>query len=358
MCDKWRNSPTATRFPLRYDPPGGVPALHPPEACASKRNVYIDLGANWCNTLKLFGRLPGKVDKAAPWQVYAFEAHPLISPFVESCCAALSRGELLPTAPVPPAGHSSGLLRYGNHVGCHHRTRGFQLDCIIRALNVSLHALQVDPALSSNTPLISARLQAARAMGCKSGTLSSFTMIPAAAAATNGCMWLNSTTRSALVRGVGTDATGRGESFSVATVDVVGWLRRSFTEQDHVVLKMDIEGAENELVPALLASNTSRLVDVLLWECHLKIRGGWSGRCQCEAWEAALRASGVQKIYHDPYPFASGDDVPPYRFPEPAVVAAFVEPRREHLSAECSAPVLDGESVEGGWHRLRRDGIV
>ena len=107
-------------------------------------------------------------------------------------------------------------------------------------------------------------------------------------------------------------APATAETARVPVIDVVTWLSRSFSAADHVVVKMDVEGAENEIVPALLASNASRLVDVLLWECHLGVRGGTSGRSQCASWDAALAAGGVKRIYHDPYPFASTLDYPKF----------------------------------------------
>lgn len=54
---------------------------------------------------------------------------------------------------------------------------------------------------------------------------------------------------------------------------MVSWMRESFVEDDFVIVKMDIEGAERNIIPKLLATNASRLIDVLLWECHLKWRG-------------------------------------------------------------------------------------
>jgi len=96
------------------------------------------------------------------------------------------------------------------------------------------------------------------------------------------------------------------DSFNVSQVDLVGWLISSFSVADFVVLKLDVEGAEADIVPALLSSNASRLVDVLLWECHMRRRGN-AGRCRCLAWEEALRANGVRYIYRDPYPFKPHD---------------------------------------------------
>jgi hypothetical protein len=66
---------------------------------------------------------------------------------------------------------------------------------------------------------------------------------------------------------------------------------------------MDIEGAEKDILPALLSSNSSHLIDVLLWECHLKWKGA-QGRCQCADWEMQLRARGVRFIYREPYRWA------------------------------------------------------
>ena len=97
--------------------------------------------------------------------------------------------------------------------------------------------------------------------------------------------------------------------FAVSAVDVVGWLRRSFSEADHIVLK--VGDAEAELMPALIASNTTHLIDVLLWDCH-NTRGGAAGKCQCSEWEDTLKAAGVRHVHLDPYSFASNRDYPPF----------------------------------------------
>ena len=55
------------------------------------RRVYIDAGANWANTLRLYrdelhklSRFPVKRSTSSqPWEIYAFEASPVIQPFVE-----------------------------------------------------------------------------------------------------------------------------------------------------------------------------------------------------------------------------------------------------------------------------------
>lgn len=62
------------------------------------------------------------------------------------------------------------------------------------------------------------------------------------------------------------------------------------------------QGAEIDIVPKLLATNATRLVDVFLWECHAKWRGT-RGKCQCAGWEEDLRRAGVRQVYREPYRF-------------------------------------------------------
>ena len=50
---------------------------------------YIDLGANWANTLSLFEEVP-YIDTAVKWNIVAFEASPLIQPFLYDYCRFLN----------------------------------------------------------------------------------------------------------------------------------------------------------------------------------------------------------------------------------------------------------------------------
>jgi hypothetical protein len=154
------------------------------------RNIYIDMGANWCNSLQLFRRVPhassSSPHEGSGWQVYAFEMAPLIMPYVEACCEALSRGQPLPPAPVPPSGSSSHLLRYAEMVGCHHASRGLQLQCMERALNASLVALRINQRLLGNEELIRARLARARRSGCEPGSPFTYTLVPSAVGVREG----------------------------------------------------------------------------------------------------------------------------------------------------------------------------
>lgn len=60
----------------------------------------------------------------------------------------------------------------------------------------------------------------------------------------------------------------RRDSVVVKTIDFLAWLQKHVQPADYVVCKMDVEGAEFELVPALIASGAAPLIDELFIECH------------------------------------------------------------------------------------------
>ncbi|MGW6021236.1 FkbM family methyltransferase [Streptomyces sp. NPDC055099] len=55
---------------------------------------------------------------------------------------------------------------------------------------------------------------------------------------------------------------------SVPTTDFSAWLRRTVTPNDHVAVKMDIEGAEYPVLTKLVADGTINLISVLYIEWH------------------------------------------------------------------------------------------
>lgn len=54
----------------------------------------------------------------------------------------------------------------------------------------------------------------------------------------------------------------------VPATDFSSWLRRTVTADDHVVVKMDIEGAEYPVLTKLLTDGTINLISVLYIEWH------------------------------------------------------------------------------------------
>lgn len=147
-------------------------------ACA-QRNVYIDAGVNWCNTLDLYRYIPDIRDNRSreAWVVYGFEASPLITPYAERCMHALNRGDALPMPPLPPAGSTKELQKFGSQLGCsyedlnmsaaslQHRRRykDYALKtCVERKLERQLRQLRPDPRLSSNEVMLQRRLRRGR----------------------------------------------------------------------------------------------------------------------------------------------------------------------------------------------------
>ena len=214
------------------------------------RNIYIDLGANWCNTLDIFQHVPNvsaRSHPGKPWHVYAFEASPLIAPYVEKCCAALNKGAPLPPPPVPPTASSGQLLAYAEQLGCAKAGgKAARFACMSKQLSSVLQRLEPQPWLSSNASLLSHRLRAARLRGCAKPRLrNSFHLLPAAAGHVPGTMRMAGTPEQMLRGGAfrvlsnASRVRGRGgATYEVAQVDIVRWLLRSFTQDDFVVLKM------------------------------------------------------------------------------------------------------------------------
>lgn len=58
------------------------------------------------------------------------------------------------------------------------------------------------------------------------------------------------------------------QGIPVPAVDFSAWLQEFCTREDHVVIKMDIEGAEYAVLGKMIADGTLELVDALLIEFH------------------------------------------------------------------------------------------
>ena len=60
---------------------------------------------------------------------------------------------------------------------------------------------------------------------------------------------------------------------SVAAIDFSSWVLSHVREQDFVVLKVDIEGAEFVVLPGLLETGAACLIDEIYLECHMRDTG-------------------------------------------------------------------------------------
>ena len=260
----------------------GVPA-------SKARRVYVDLGVNWGNTLRLYEDMTPELRGAdlpavskTPWQVFGFEASPLIAPYVERFVQWLNgEREKPPESCLPPTGSTPHLRMYASGYNCSRWSDRAMRRCMFRRLAPALDALTPDPALN-RSKLIRERLDAS--LKASGRPRAHFTFVPAAVGAADDWMAMYNAPRQ-LIRGgslmVGDrDADELDTSndvleheprynFKVRVIDFVAWLKRSFTPADWVVVKMDIEGAEYPIFERLLNDTpTLHLIDVLALEVH------------------------------------------------------------------------------------------
>eukprot|EP00906_Rhabdomonas_costata_P035029 RCo049247 len=80
---------------------------------------------------------------------------------------------------------------------------------------------------------------------------------------------------------------GRKRPVSVPSIDFSRYLRETFTLSDFVVVKMDIEGAEYQIIPKLLQEGTVDLIDELFLECHY-FKWCWQITVVHKKWEDCL----------------------------------------------------------------------
>jgi 2-polyprenyl-3-methyl-5-hydroxy-6-metoxy-1,4-benzoquinol methylase len=247
---------------------------------AKARNVYLDLGANWANTLRLYRDFyPEK--KNEPWEVYAFEASPFIQPYDEKFIQYLNGHGSQPPLTVPPAGSSDHLRMYAAKYGCN--TEHFR-ECMWAAFEKPLGELKFDPQLNK-TELINQRL--AEAATASHGTR--YTFVPAAVAAQDGVVHLGEMSAEQMIRG-GAHSSGEGvhsgKQVDVYGVDVATFITKYFDKGDNVFVKMDVEGLEFAILQKLMDNGGIQIIDKLVMECH-------AGAGDCKKLIRSVKAAGV-----------------------------------------------------------------
>lgn len=79
-----------------------------------------------------------------------------------------------------------------------------------------------------------------------------------------------------------------GDVDEIPGFDFAEWLKKTVSERDYVVMKMDIEGTEFDLIPRLFETGAICLIDEIFLECHYN---RWQKCCPGE------RSSKYQKTY-------------------------------------------------------------
>ena len=262
-----------------------------------RRQVYLDLGANWANTLRLHYKLQHHVRQSTQkpadpmsfnnctfeWEIYAFEASPVMHPFIEAFVKHLNNQGERPALTVPPVGGSIQMLSYAKHFGCpsrHNHTEYSRMyKCMNRIFRQPYSNLAIDPALN-DTGLIQRRLD--EALYPNRGKSMRYTFIPAAVGAAQsaidmewpaGVLLYVDTPDEPVPRPAGVP-----ELMRVAVIDWVEWLKKHFRPEDIIIVKMDVEGAEHPILRRMMADggrqqlgvsrDSIHLIDVLGLECH------------------------------------------------------------------------------------------
>ena len=228
------------------------------EGC--RRRVYMDLGANWANTLRLHYQLQKHIRKTTlnpadsmafnncsyEWEVYAFEASPVMHPLLEAFVKHLNGNGPRPVLTVPPVGGSIQMLSYAKTFGCpsrhNHSEYEKMYECMYRIFRRPYSELAVDPTLNE-TGLVQRRLDEALHPNLLSSMR--YTFVPAAVGASPGVLdmqWPAGVLIQQVVNIPLPRPTGVPEVMRVPVVDWVSWLKQNFRPEDLVIVKMDIEG--------------------------------------------------------------------------------------------------------------------
>ena len=251
-----------------------------PLSSSSPRNVYIDVGVNWGNTARLFEEIHydnAELSKPIPgigYHVFGFEASPLIQPFAERYFQWLNGFGDEPVSCLPRSGSTAHLRKYAPFYGCNVRDDEEMRKCMWTALDRNLGALSPDSRLNSSA-LISTRLDEACPASAASAPANAnrFTFIPAAAGSgSDEYMEFFGPPQQTIRGGSLPKSFSRREKnvydHRVRVVNICKWLNDSFTIRDHLVLKMDVEGAEHGIVSELARTGVAKLLDVFSVECH------------------------------------------------------------------------------------------
>eukprot|EP00928_Gymnodinium_smaydae_P009251 TRINITY_DN13421_c0_g1_i1.p1 TRINITY_DN13421_c0_g1~~TRINITY_DN13421_c0_g1_i1.p1 ORF type:complete len:340 (-),score=65.28 TRINITY_DN13421_c0_g1_i1:174-1193(-) len=230
-----------------------------------RRRVYVDFGANWANTLRLYRDIADKAEAdSGPWEVYAFEASPLIVPYLSKFVGFLNGDNPKPPLEIPPAGSTDHLSKYAPQFGCGGFKEEAMRECMFQKFQKPLSQMKADKSLMTDE-VIREHLAMARTPPSQKDR---YVLIPAAAGSTDSTMHLGKVDAEQMIRGGALDNDSEGEQTDVPLVDVVSWLISNFSEDDYIVVKVDIEGGEFPILNALIDKGKTSLIDRIALECH------------------------------------------------------------------------------------------
>lgn len=225
---------------------------------------YIDLGANWANTLGLFE----SIKKGSNWNIVAFEASPLVQPFLRDYCDFLNgdRNDE-PENCLPRSGSTRHLLKYAQKYNCSTSSQHAGRTCMWKCLSRHLDALSPDHNLNSSD-YVHRALQHALIPTVQKNR---YTFIPAAVSDRDGWTDIYESPRQ-LIRGGALPSNAKAlQRKTIVAVDIAQWLLKLPVDA-YVFMKMDIEGAEHKLVERMEYLGSYKRISHISIECH--------GRCK------------------------------------------------------------------------------
>ena len=268
-----------------------------------RRLVYIDAGSNWGDTLEGYVRLDAVHGPASNWEIYAFEASPLLMPHVDGLCRwrndERSTRQDKPVSCIPPVGSTHDLMHVSRGVGCHSGDARAVTECVRARFDRAVAALSYDAnATLFSRSVVESRLNEATTPNERPRPR--FTFVPAAVGGASSSMPAAAISTFLLHKydyvplysrlvSPGGDPSGanatvlewvRADSnlrrppkpsqirLGVPVVDLAAWIATHFVEDDHVVLKLDTEGAEFDVINRLIDTRAIRLIDMIAYECH------------------------------------------------------------------------------------------
>lgn len=136
---------------------------------AAPRHVYLDLGTNWGDTLDLYrkGLADGAHANATNWEVYGFEAAPLLMPYVDQLVRWKNGvpGVERPVTCFPPAGSTKDRIRFAKLVGCW-RTWAPKINFCLDPLPLRFGSARARPRPAKPHDGLAAAARGTRAPGC------------------------------------------------------------------------------------------------------------------------------------------------------------------------------------------------
>merc|ERR1711998_356955 len=112
------------------------------------------------------------------------------------------------------------------------------------------------------------RISVGRSRKPRSGGRDRYTFVPAAVGSSSGLLHLGDVDPQQMIRGGAhspneLDKKHNGKSgtqMDVPMVDVVKWVGENFKPEDYIMLKMDVEGAEHQILPAMIDKGLMALI--------------------------------------------------------------------------------------------------